>query len=435
METQSARPVPTLKGRIGRALRSPTAKRLYVGAAVLVIVVLWANMVRRALSPVGSRFDDFIELSRDLVYNRVNIYEDYDFAQTSVGKYPPFFGLLFAPLVPLPTAIAASFWFLLNLALAAGATYLGVRTVAEPSTDTAERPSLFLIPLLLAAGLIGSNLETAQVNILIMFLVFTSLFTFRRGADITAGLVLGLVTALKLTPALFIAYFAYKLRLRVILGAIIALVICWVVVPFVVFGQEHFVAVMRGWYGILFAYVDQGLLAEGVSGFRHTNQSLSAVLHRFFTETPVGAGRDDLYLNVASLSYDAAAMIVRILSVVILLSLAWLCRTPTADRSHIGLSFEYALVMIAALFISPVTWINHYVILLFPYALGVYYLATRSGPSRARTVMLYSMIISFVLVSSSVSRLMQAVSLPFLGALILFFGLAFVGRGEAHGPR
>jgi hypothetical protein len=422
-----------LAGKLTEALSSPLAKRLYFALLVALVVVLWWNMVRRALQGHGSQFDDWIEFSRDLVYRRVDIYREYAWERTSIGKYPPFFSLLFVPLVPLPTRLAASLWFLINLGLAVGATYLALRTVDETGGTGARRSSMFWIPFVLAAGIIGSNLETAQVNIVILFFLCLALYAFKRGADVRSGLALGLITALKLTPGLFIVYFAYKRAYRVVLGALAGLVLCWLIIPLLVFGIDHFSAVMTGWLGRVNPFLVEGTLAEGVSGFRHTNQSLSAVFHRLFTATPAGGGRSDFYINLLALDYVTARRVMKLLSLAVIAALAWLCRSPLGDRNRVVLSFEYSLVMSAALFISPISWINHYVVLLFPYTAAVYYVSTRPASLPERKLMLYALIASFILVSSSASRLMQAFSFPFLGALILAVAMARVVWREGRG--
>ncbi len=414
--------------RTARILSSPFAKRVYVVLLVVLVVFLWANMVRRALKHSGSQYDDFVQFARDLVYGRVNVYEEYP-SDNTITKYPPFFSLLFAPLVPLPPAIGASIWFLVSLGLSAGATWLSVETIREKLEGPLNK-SYYIFPFVLMAGIIGSNLETAQVNIVIVFVLCLALYTFRRGGDVTAGVLLALITALKLTPGLLIVYFIYKRAWKVVAGAIVGMVVFWFIVPPLVFGFENFAGIMKAWYGILNPFVAEGTIAEGIVGFRHTNQSMSAVLHRYFTQTPAGGGRPDFYINVLALSYSVMDRIVKILVLGIVGFLIWICRTPTDDRGRIGLAFEYSLVMIATLFISPISWINHYMMLLFPYAAAVYYIRTRPAGRRERNLLLYATIASFILVSSSASRLMQAFSIPWLGALVLAIGLAVALRGE-----
>lgn len=378
-------------------------------------------MVRRALQGRGSQYDDFVAFSRDLIYERENVYAKY---ASSITKYPPFFGFLFAPLVPLPTPVGASIWFWLNVALAYGAARLSARAVRESPEDAPLPTTLWAVPLALAAGIVGSNLETAQVNILLLFLLVLALYEFRRGRDLWAGAWLGLATALKLTPAVFIAYFAYKRAYRTVLGAGLAIVLCWTVIPLTVLGPDNGLAVTRGWVEDLVPYFARGTIAEGITGFRDTNQSLSAAFHRFFTATPAAGGSRELYVNVASLGYETAERIVKGLSAAILLAVAWVCRSSSANRRSVALAFEYSLVMIATLLVSPISWINHYVVLLFPYAAAVYYLRTRPREEPRRAWVACALAGSFLLVSSSAWRVLQSFSLPFFGALALGVALA-----------
>ncbi len=412
-------------GRIGQMLRSPTAKRIYAVLLVLLVAFLWYNMVRRAVNGHGSQYDDFVRFSRDLVYAKLNVYREYP-ADYTITKYPPFFSLLFAPLVPLPTIIGASLWFWLSLGLAVGSAYLCAVTVGGPAKVRRDR-ALVVVPLLLTAGIIGSNLETAQVNTVTLFVVCLALYAFRQRADLAAGGLLGVATALKLTPGLFVLYFLYKRAYRVVVGAGLAVIFCWLLIPPLVFGPANFTEIMVGWYDIVSGFIAEGTLAEGLQGFRDTNQSLAAAFHRFFTEVPARwsrGGVGSLYLNVFSLSLGTADRIIKAMVLAILVFLAAICRTSLSDRGRPALSLEYSLIWIATLFVSPISWINHYVFLLFPYTVAVYYLRSKQGSPDTERLLFWAALASFVLVSSSAWRLMQAFSLPVLGAIVLGFGLS-----------
>jgi hypothetical protein len=417
--------------RLVRALTSTAAKRIYAALLVLLVAFLWYDMVRRAVTPGGSQFRSFARFSEDLVYRHVNVYREYSVLET-VTKYPPFFSLLFAPLVPLPLWLGASIWFWLSLALAVGAAYTSVLTIQESGERPRDR-ALYVIPFVLAAGIVGSNLETAQVNHVTLFLLVLALYAFRRGRDVGAGALIGVATALKLTPGLFILYFLYKRAFKVVAGAALALIVCWLVIPPFLFGFDNFQPIMSSWWGILGRFLTEGTIAEGVVGFRHTNQSLSAAFHRFFTHVPADGGKGpDYYINIASLGLTLADRLVKAMVLAILIFLAWICRTPLGERGRLALAFEYSLIWIATLFISPISWINHYVFLLFPYTVAVYYVRTRPASLRDRRILLYSLATAFVLVSSSASRLMQAWSLPVLGATVLAAAMAVTLRRDAY---
>ncbi len=419
--------------RLMAALKTPAAKRIYTGLLVLLILFLWFNMVYRVVRPGSSHFESFRLFSEDLVYRRINIYLEYSILDT-VTKYPPFFALLLAPLVPLPLWLGASIWFWVSFALAIGAAYFSVLTVQEGGELARDR-SLLLIPLILAAGIIGSNLETAHINHVTLFLTCLSLYSFKQGKDVRAGALLGVAAALKITPGLFVLYFLYKRAFRVVVAAGIAVVVCWLVVPPFLFGFENFPPILLGWWDIFHRFVTEGIIAEGIVGFRHTNQSLAAALHRFLSEVPADGGKGPGYfINVLSLSIPWVDRLTKLLILGIFVFLAWICRTPASDRSSLALSFEYSLIFIATLFISPISWIDHYVYLLYPYTAAVYYVRTRPSVLYERRLMLYATIASFFLVSSSASTLMQAWSLPVVGALVLAIALALALRGEQMAP-
>jgi len=415
--------------RLLGALRSRTALRIYAGLGALLLAFLWYNAVRRAVTPGSSHYIMFIDFSRDLIFERINLYVEYEVTNT-VTKYPPFMALVFAPLVPLPLWLGASIWFWVNLGLAVGATYFGVLTVREAGAGVGDR-ALFVIPFVLAAGIIGSNLEVTQINHLTLFLLCWSLCAFKQGKDVGAGALIGIAAALKLTPGLFILYFLYKRSLKVVAGAALGLFVCWLVLPPFLVGLDNFVPVMTGWWAILSAFLTEGTVAEGVVGFRHTNQSLSAMLHRFLSEVPADGGRGAGYfVNFVSLSIPFVDYVFKAAVVAMLAFLIWICRTPLGDRDRLALSFEYSLIFISTLFISPISWIDHYVFLLLPYIAGVYFVRTRPATLRERRLMFYSLAASFVLVSSSASRLMQAWSLPVFGALIIAWAIAAALRSE-----
>ncbi len=434
MGGEESRTPPGPSPRLVAALTSTAARRLYLGLLVLLVAALWLNMVRRAVTPGGSQFRSFVEFSRDLIYRGVNVYREYPAAET-VTKYPPFFGVLFAPFVPLPLWLGAALWFWVSLGLAVGAGYVAALLVSSDDAPPLRDRTAFILPLVLAAGLIASNLETAQVNHVTLFLVTLALYLFRRRRDRAAGALIGVAAALKLTPALFVLYFLYKRAYRVVAGAVLAVAVCWLLVPAILFGIRGLGPIMSGWWAILSRFLTEGTIAEGIVGFRHTNQSLSAAFHRFFTHVPADGGRGPGYfVNLVALDLAAARWIVRAMTLAVLALLARLCRTPLGDRRSVALAFEYSLVWIATLFISPISWINHYVVLLVPFAAAVGYVRTRAAASPRRRLVLQALAASVLLVSSSAWRLPQAWSIPFFGAVVLAAAIAVTLRDEARAP-
>ncbi|CAN5250196.1 hypothetical protein BH18GEM1_BH18GEM1_13820 [soil metagenome] len=407
-------------------------------------------MVRRAIAGPSSQINDFIRFSRHLLFEGRNVYVEYEPTYT-ITKYPPAFAFLFAPLVPLPMWAAASLWFWGNLALSIGAAVVGALVIMDDSADgrapgrTArrERRRRVILPYVLTAPVIISNLETGQVNIVIVFLLVVVLFLQRQERDLLAGGILGGIIALKLTPALFVLYFAWKGAWRLLAGTAVGLLVCWGFLPLLAYGPGFYADVMEGWLRTVAPFLAEGTIAEGLGGFLHTNQSLSAAVIRYLTETPAGGGREDFTVNVATVGLDEARWIVRGLSAAIVAFLAWVCARggrreagvdgrSFAARFPLSYGLECALVMIAILFLSPISWINHYVYLLFPYGAAVAWLASRPESAAGWRFVRAAVWVSFGLLLTSVSVFLQALSLPFFGAVVLAVGLTVALRSEAE---
>jgi len=412
-------------GAVEHSPQGARIRRRWLVFMILVIIGLWVNAVLRANRGHGTQYDDFTDFSKDLLYDRINIYDGYAFERTSIGKYPPFFGIVYGPLVPFPVSVGAAIWFALNLTLAVFASMAVARIAWFLSGGAREGPTTgyWAIPLAIMAVGVVTNLETSQVNIFIFSLVVFGLDQFARNKEARGGFLLGVATAVKLTPGLFIVYFLYKRSWKTVFWAGLGVLVCWGVVLPIIMGPTYYFSVMQSWIGILSSYLTQGTMAEGIEGFRHTNQSLSAAFYRYFTDTPANGGIENFYLNFVSIPYPTAATIIKVLKIAILLSLAYLCRAPITDKNDARLPLELSLVMIATLFISPISWINHYVVMMLPFGAAVYYVKSRdkSDPSHRR--MLNTIIVAGILIAIS-PRILQAFSFPFFGALILSVAIA-----------
>jgi hypothetical protein len=115
--------------------------------------------------------------------------------------YPPFAALLLLPttLVPLRTAG----WLITLLSLLALAAAL--RTLSDHLGLRRPMPALILL-LALATEPVRQNLGLGQVNLLLFALVVVDLAVLGRAGSRWTGIGVGIATAVKLTPGLFIVY-------------------------------------------------------------------------------------------------------------------------------------------------------------------------------------------------------------------------------------
>ena len=168
---------------------------------------------------------------------------------------------------------------------------------------------------------------------------------------------------------------------------------------------------------------------DGLAGYKHTNQSLEAAFYRYFTHTPANGGYDNFYVNLVSITHETADILVKVFKLALLGMLAFLCRTPIAGRNDFRLMLEFSLIIIATLYISPISWINHYIVMILPFATTFHYLTTTEKTDAFRGKMLSALILG-VFLTYLTHPLFLAFSLTFFGSLYLFVTMA---RGLAKG--
>ena len=143
---------------------------------------------------------------------------------------------------------------------------------------------------------------------------------------------LGLAISYKVTPALFMPYFAYKRSWRTVGATILGLLLFLLVVPSLIVGPRfNFECLQMWWHRMLTPF-----LVEGSASPQEINQSMVGVLTRLLTEIPPGTNRYDLHLDVNLVSWppQVVSYLVKCLSVGLLGLLAYLCRTPDAGSSR-----------------------------------------------------------------------------------------------------
>ncbi len=287
------------------------------------------------------------------------------------------------------------------------------------------------------------DLTHGNVNILIFFLVVAGLWAFTQAHDARAGLAVALATAFKVTPALLIPYFAYKRQWRVLAGSLIGLVLFLLVLPAFVLGPVRNVELLTAWAELMIApYAIFGAVKHTIQ----INQSLPGVFLRLFTESPgieIG-GNTTIAVNWMALDPAVARWVLKGLLLAIVGWLAWICRTPAADRGDWRLTCEYGLVLIAMLFVSERTWKGHYVTMALPFSCVVAHLALRVRAPAMRRYLTATLVAAFLLMASTSPDLTdwiangmghkyaEAYGMFFLSALVIFAALSAILRRSQH---
>ena len=241
--------------------------------------------------------------------------------------YPPIAAMLFAPLALLTMRDANLLFSFGTFGLLVVVMVLVIRELTD-----VRGPRLMLAGL--AAGTVGfwlgpvrESVEFGQVNVALMALVVVDVVVGRGKR--WQGVLTGLAMAIKLTPAVFLAYFLVKREWRALATAV-ASALLFTLLGFLVAWEES----IRYWTGTI---TDP----DRIGGLAYvSNQSMNGVLLRLGLDG--GAATLTWFLLSAVLGLSLLVLMVRLF-----------------QRGH---NLAAALTMgVYALLASPVSWSHHWV--------------------------------------------------------------------------
>lgn len=348
-------------------LRAPRRTRdrvLLIGTLVALCALFLATVpVHRGFFDVGVYQGAVTHWLRDggQLYDYLRPGTRYGFT------YPPFAALIMSPLALVGWNAAIVTSIVVNVA-AAG---LVIHWLLDPIARRQGWPRWWAYALIGCAVAVyepvRDTVSFGQVNLLLLMLVLTDLMLARTGRHRFAGIGIGLASAIKLTPAVFIVYLVLAGRWRaaaVATGtAAGATVLAAVLAP-----QPSYVF----WTHALWNTDRVGDLGYV------SNQSLQGLLTRL--DPDLGRG----------------VWLVAVLAVLAL----WAVRVRQAARADDQLA-GLALTGIVGCLVSPITWVHHLVWLL-PALAVLGNAALRAGPGGRRRRLGTATGVAYVLLCSSV---------------------------------
>ncbi|WP_165248174.1 glycosyltransferase family 87 protein [Paludisphaera soli] len=327
-------------------------------------------------------------------WDGTNIYDKMYFPN------PPIMPITLYPLMTLPPVAAAMGWFLIKAGLTSMTLLIcfdAIRVRGKPIP-----PFFQTAVLLLALRPILGDLHHGNINLLILFFLAAMFHAWRKGYDRSAGLLLGLAIAFKVTPALFLPYFAYKRSWRTVGWTFTGLLLFLLIVPSAVIGPRFNALCLSTWCQRMVT----PFLVEGSASPQEANQSMVGVMTRLLTEIEPGTDRYDVQhdLNLAALPPDVVGGLVKAVSFGFIGLLAFFCRTKDADRTSPRYLGEISLVVLTMLFLSERSWKHHFVTMVFPYTFLMAELYSSRTPPRSRWGIFAALTASFLLMASTSSE-------------------------------
>jgi alpha-1,2-mannosyltransferase len=299
----------------------------------IAIVAALAGTVAWFLSVAAARHG-FFDLS--VYWGAVNYWagghEIYDFVRPNAEygfTYPPFAALVMAPMAVLswPAAIVVS--VVATVVVSAVILYRLVDPLARREGWT--RWFAFAVAACLAAAYepMRETVNFGQVNMLLVGLVLADLLVLVRPGRRLAGIGIGLATAIKLTPAIFVLYLLFTRRYRAAAVAVATAT-----------GATLLTAVVTPDETRVF-WTDALLNTDRIGNTAFvSNQSIQGAVARLGLPAPW------------------PTLLWGLLAVAVLV--VWLRRIRVAVAAGDELT-GYTLTAIAACLVSPITWVHHLV--------------------------------------------------------------------------
>lgn len=262
---------------------------------------------------------------------------------------PPFQGVFFVPWAYLAAAdyeVAHGLWDLLNLTTLGAGLWCWMRALepALPASGPLWRSPAALVALAAVAVPIYANVHSANTSGIVLALTGAAALAMSRGRHAAAGAAIGVATAFKAFPALFIAYLLWRREWRAATVSIAtAAALTLLLLP--ALGWPAYLDTLRAWL----AHTAPEAWPQWSQ-----NQSVAMLVRRV-----VPPSMESIVLT----GWTAAA-------------LAFLLAATRSTKAP-----DLALVAVVAVLLTPIAW-NHYFVLLFPAAV---YACAAPGPSqRAR---------------------------------------------------
>ena len=380
-----------------------------------------------------------------IVFQDVNLYTTPVSPEGRYYIYPPFLAAACAAPAALGWRPFVIMWVAGSLAALGAAALMCAKTV-RPGAKGAGLVALGLLSLALCARPVLCDFQNGQANCLTFFFTAASLLLFVKRRDAASGLVMAIAASMKMTAAIFLPYFLFKGAYRVAAGMVLGLVFTLVLLPMLAFGPARAARLYSSLYDKMvepFASV-----TDAPHVYSEAGQSLRAAANRYLSDTDAAHHAPyEVKVNFVNLSPDAVWKIVLAGCAALAAASAFCARANPADESRRHLiALELGAVLLLMLVVSPVTRKAHFVGLLLPCCACANYVLLFKRDSRrglSRAVLLAATLAAFALfnltspgiVGREASVFLQALSIFFFAAIVLWAAICFVLVRDARIPR
>ena len=338
------------------------------------------------------------------------------------NSYPPFFYGVMSLLTPFDRWFSSLLWAVLNVTFYVWIIAI-INEIIKETQPERSNWSYFIAPLLTMI-LFAINIHLGQSNILMMLAIIMAAYYLLKGKDLFTGVWLGFAMAYKVTPIFFIFYLLLKRKFKAAFFSVMFFGFFTVAVPMIFYSPSRTISFVESWSKMVLEPFVKGEKVKSTNvNYYHSNQSLDAFLNRHLTtygEEEYGGLHN--WLNPAYFTEGQVSTIGKLLKLFIVALLGFLAIKSRTVNNRVY-PFEIALFLMAILFISPVSWVNHYILILPAYIVAVNEILILDKADRGRKLLLWSIIIGTAFMHIGWGNYLQSLSPFFIGQFIFFIGL------------
>jgi hypothetical protein len=270
-------------------------------------------------------------------------------------KYAPALAVMMAPLSALPPRAASVVW---TAGIAAAVAWMFV--VAWRWCGERVSAGWLVLPLLVLARPVSSNVQLGQLNAFAIVPATIGLVLVARGRERSGGALIGLGAVVKYMPALLLIWLAWRRRWTAFAWAAATILGLGVLLPAAVLGPSASADRAQEWIDAR-AHVYTSATPRNVPGY-----SMKSFVFRALGDTPFITNIRQVEVQIeaphASLPPETLRAIVVAASLALVAAALWLTRRPEDADSP-----EAASVWLAALpLVSPEARFPHFLILALP---------------------------------------------------------------------
>ena len=234
-------------------INNTAIQRISISISILIVLILFIQMLVRALRGDVNDFTSYL-LSADALFKGNNPYE------TGIPFhyiYPLFPAFLLIPFSLIPSWIAGTVWFLLNVTFFTHIYLLIAKCCIDKQLSFSYKLGLpLLLILILLLNIMQNNLLNGQINIIVLQLCLIFFHYWKKGETIISALFLAAAISIKLVPLIFLILVIQRRNYYLLIYTVVFALLFTIVIPSLFLGEE-----LVGLYGNYF----NTLLLKGAS--------------------------------------------------------------------------------------------------------------------------------------------------------------------------